>query len=409
MTRHQLRACCVFVLLLPLSPVLWADEKIPDTNAGNRLAELVRSVNDADKDELNEFLSNAFADRVEEAVERRRMQTAQVKSQLGKITVEKIVSSSDKEISASCSTSNGPNVVLTIEVTADAPHRITSISIAMGEDGPTDNSPLTTEQRGDAVERLAEELRAKYVFPKVGEEMAASVERSMEQGEYDKLDNASDFAEKLTKQLREICKDRHLRIRAGGPRRPGGQPGRRPADNHGFVKAEFLPGGIGYLKFNYFAPDDAAKKVASAAMNFLGNSKALIFDLRQNGGGSPEMIAYLSSYIFDQRVHLNSFYNRPTETTTETWTQEEVPGKKLGESIPVYVLTSAYTFSGAEEFSYNLKNMKRGTIVGEVTGGGAHPVMRVSLGKRLSMSMPYARAINPITKTNWEGVGVSQM
>ena len=116
-------------------------------------------------------------------------------------------------------------------------------------------------------------------------------------------------------------------------------------------------------------------------MNFLGHSNALIFDLRQNGGGSPEMIAYLSSYLFEEPVHLNSFYNRPTETTTETWTQKEVPGKKFSPETQIFVLTSSNTFSGAEEFSYNLKNLKRGTIVGETTGGGAHPVMPVVLGR----------------------------
>ena len=167
-----------------------------------------------------------------------------------------------------------------------------------------------------------------------------------------------------------------------------------------------LPGGIGYLKFNFFSGDPAAQKTASAAMNFLANCNAIIFDLRENGGGSPDMIAYLSSYLFDEPVHLNSFYNRPTDTTTDTWTQKDVPGQKLGPETPVFVLTSNYTFSGAEEFSYNLKNLKRGTIVGETTGGGAHPVRPVTLGQQMHITMPFARAINPITKTNWEGVGV---
>ena len=118
------------------------------------------------------------------------------------------------------------------------------------------------------------------------------------------------------------------------------------------------------------------------------------------------MICYLSSYLFEEPVHLNSFYNRPTDTTTESWTQAEVPGKKFSSETEVFVLTSSHTFSGAEEFSYNLKNMKRGTIVGETTGGGAHPVMPVIVSDRLHITMPFARAINPITETNWEGVGV---
>ena len=87
------------------------------------------------------------------------------------------------------------------------------------------------------------------------------------------------------------------------------------------------------------------------------------------------------------------------------WTQPDVPGKKfIGK--PVFVLTSAQTFSGAEEFSYDLKNLKRASLIGETTGGGAHPVWRHRIDDHFFIGVPFARAINPITKTNWEGTGV---
>jgi hypothetical protein len=388
---------------------LSAQERIPETPAGKCLSQFLHAVNDANDEDRRAFLKDGFEKNDEATVEERSTKTDRLRSQLGKLEFKKVLSSSELQISASCDTSNGPHVILTIAVT-DEPYKIETIRLEIGnEDGDdeaVDAGPLDAKSKADAIERLASELRAKYVYPKVGEKMAAAVEKSVAQGEFDEIDDVGSFAKQLTDQLRDICHDKHLRVRPGTPRRPGKSPGRRPSDNHGFVKAEMLPGGIGYLKFNYFSGDSAAEKTASAAMNFLGNSNALIFDLRENGGGSPEMIAYLSSYLFDEPVHLNSFYNRPTETTTETWTQKDVPGNKFSPATPVFVLTSKYTFSGAEEFTYNLKNLKRGTIVGETTGGGAHPVMPVSLGKRLHITMPFARAINPITETNWEGVGV---
>ncbi len=163
---------------------------------------------------------------------------------------------------------------------------------------------------------------------------------------------------------------------------------------------------MGYLKLDSFVDAGISGKTAVAAMNFLANSQALIFDLRENGGGSPSLIQLISSYLFDEPVHLNSFYIRKTGETKQFWTQANVEGPKLTD-IPVFVLTSKFTFSGAEEFTYNIKNMKRGTIVGETTGGGAHPVeFHAFESYNIGLSVPFGRAVNPITKTNWEGTGV---
>jgi hypothetical protein len=142
-------------------------------------------------------------------------------------------------------------------------------------------------------------------------------------------------------------------------------------------------------------------------MNFLAYADAIIFDLRQNGGGSPSMIQLISSYLFDEHTHLNSFYIRKEDTVKQFWTQQYVQGPRMV-NADVYVLTSPSTFSAAEEFTYNLKNLERGTIVGETTGGGAHPVDgRFFPNLNLAVSLPFGRAINPITGTNWEGTGVT--
>lgn len=144
---------------------------------------------------------------------------------------------------------------------------------------------------------------------------------------------------------------------------------------------------------------------AIAAMNFFANVDAIIFDLRDNGGGDPAMIALISTYLFDQPTHLNDIWTRKTGESKQYWTLPSVPGKLLP-AVPAFVLTSSRTFSGAEEFSYNLKNLKRATIVGETTGGGAHPVSGQRIDDRFVIGVPFARAISPITKTNWEGTGV---
>ncbi|MBL8220228.1 MAG: S41 family peptidase, partial [Bryobacterales bacterium] len=155
-----------------------------------------------------------------------------------------------------------------------------------------------------------------------------------------------------------------------------------------------------------FFPAALGAETAVAAMNLLANCDALIVDVRRNGGGDPAMVALLSSYLFDDVTHLNDLYFRPADSTRQWWTLPFVPGKKLA-GKPVYVLTSNRTFSAAEEFTYNLKNLKRATIVGETTGGGAHPGGMSRVSTHFRAFIPTGRAINPVSKTNWEGTGVS--
>lgn len=161
------------------------------------------------------------------------------------------------------------------------------------------------------------------------------------------------------------------------------------------------------MDFRNFYPSQYSKNVVASVMGFLANCDAIIIDLRQNGGGDPDGVRLICSYFFDSNpVHLNDLYYRPEDKTEEYWTLKEVDGKRMPD-VDVYVLTSNYTFSGAEEFTYNLKNLKRATIVGETTGGGAHPGGIMAVNNNFVMFVPNGRAINPITKTNWEGTGVT--
>ncbi len=178
------------------------------------------------------------------------------------------------------------------------------------------------------------------------------------------------------------------------------------AENYAFRKVEILPGNIGYLKFDMFADSDEARETAGAAMGFLRHCDAIVFDLRTNGGGSPAMIDFLCGYLFEEPAHLNDMVDRDGKMVSEHWSLKEVPGERFAKDVPVFVLTSSRTFSGAEEFSYDLKNLKRATIVGETTGGGAHPVRGERINDRFVLMVPYMRAQNPVTKTNWEGTGV---
>ncbi len=277
---------------------------------------------------------------------------------------------------------------------------------------------LTDEFKKSSVERIGQLLEERYVFPDVAKTTGEHLKKQLAAGVFDQCDGIPAFAEALTREAQSITKDKHLRVRAVPPEepRPDDTPERladgllrdkaRQRENMaGFNAVEKLDGNVGYLDLRGFASPEAGRPVADLYMGLLANTDAVIIDLRKNGGGSPAMVQYLCSYFFDKRVHLNSLYWREGDRTEEFWTLDQVGGTKMPE-VPLFVLTGKYTFSGAEEFSYNMQTQKRATLVGETTGGGANPGGGLPVNERLMMFVPTGRAINPVTKTNWEGVGV---
>jgi C-terminal processing protease CtpA/Prc len=284
--------------------------------------------------------------------------------------------------------------------------------------GPS-NGTLTKAMKDEAIDNLARLLVENYVFPEVGKKMEAALKDRRSKGDYDAISDPEAFAAALTAHAQEVSKDKHLRVRYQKDKVPVPTQAAAPSpeeereyeamlkkNNGGFDKVELLEGNIGLIEFRYFGQHPVCFKAADAAFAFLQNSDALIIDLRKNGGGSPSMVAYICSYLFDENpVHLNDLYFRPADETRQFWTLPSLPSPKYLNK-PVYVLTSNRTFSGAEECTYNLKNLKRATIVGETTGGGAHPGGMRRLGDHFTAFIPVGRAINPITKTNWEGTGV---
>jgi retinol-binding protein 3 len=308
---------------------------------------------------------------------------------------------------------------------ADPPHVVTRRLHVMGPNVSPAALRIDAATRARAVAGAAALLDTFYVFPDVAKRMGDSLRVRLARKEYDRYTNGVTFAMRLDDDLAEVAHDKHLHVNYSArplppePSHPAGAPPPAPSPedqarerefldgiNCGFVKAEQLPGNVGYLKFNMFADTDMCAATASAAMNFVAGTRALIIDMRENGGGSPGMVAFVSSYLFDRRTHLNDLWTRRTGETKEFWTTDSVSGRRFGGTKPIYVLTSARTFSGAEEFTYNLKNLKRATIIGETTGGGAHPVSGHRIDEHFMIGVPFARAINPITHTNWEGVGV---
>jgi C-terminal processing protease CtpA/Prc len=281
---------------------------------------------------------------------------------------------------------------------------------------------LTPKEQQTVVDSIGSKLNANYVFPKIAANMVSSIESKLGSGDYNSILDPQEFATTLTADLQAISNDKHLRVNFAPDQIADQQQtvtaedsiaflnryvNRMKRNNFGFKEVKIMAGNIGYLDLRSFSNVEYAGETAVSAMNFLSNTDAIIIDLRNNGGGSPAMIQLITSYLFgSEPVHLNNFYWRPSNSNSQTWTLPHVSGTRSPDT-PVYILTSGGTFSAAEEFSYNLKNLERATIVGETTGGGAHPGGSIVATDRFMIWVPTGRAINPITNINWEGTGVS--
>lgn len=280
--------------------------------------------------------------------------------------------------------------------------------------------PLDNATRAEVIEALLRQLTDYYVFPEVANQVGVAVRAKQRNGRYDEVTDVTVFANMLTADLLDTSRDLHLGVMVSDTPRPPARLFTQPsseekaerlkvmvARNYGVGKVDILEGNIGYLDLRGFDRVADAAPAITAVMIRLADTAALIIDVRNNGGGDPAGVSFLSSYLFDERTHLNDLYSRQGLRTEQFWTNPRVQGKHFGQQKAIYVLTGPLTFSAGEEFCYNLQQLKRATLVGGTTRGGANPGHTRALNAYFSAFIPSGRAINPISKTNWEGRGVT--
>ena len=278
--------------------------------------------------------------------------------------------------------------------------------------------------RKAVLQSICNAINSYYVFPDRAKSMSDYIKKQGEAGKYDSLNNPSDFANEVVKDIRSVFNDKHLRIeydpelekdiikfissKRGADQVSEADIAQDRKKNFYFKKIEILPSNIGYIEFTNFAsPSLPARKTVNAAMQFVSNTDALILDLRNNFGGNAAMANEILGYFFNARTYTGKSFNR----IENKWVDNYVENKKavtqgLVLNMPVYILTSNRTFSAAEGLAYTLQSMKNVVIIGDTTRGGAHLTRSFSLGNGFVGFIPYLRGENVKTKTDWEGTGV---
>jgi C-terminal processing protease CtpA/Prc len=179
-----------------------------------------------------------------------------------------------------------------------------------------------------------------------------------------------------------------------------------PQRNFGFYALTRFTGNVGYIELGRFDPPALAGPTLQAVMQFVANTDALIIDLRQNGGGHADMVALITSYFLTEQTKLATLERRDKTASDQIWSAAYVPGPRYLDK-PVFILTSARTFSAAEGLTYDLKYFAHATIVGEKTRGGANPGSFEMIDEHFAVFVPTARVIHGATGTNWDADGIT--
>jgi hypothetical protein len=391
---------------------------VPDTPAGHTLSAFLDAFNSAKPARLDAYIHTYDPSETVDDLTGFHAET-------GDFTLLSIVSSSPTFISFRLKqAADGKEVYGTFSLASTNPPKVKNWTVRLMRPGQTlDTTPLDAAARKSVIDTISAKLTDFYIYPDIARKMIAALNQHQQHGDYDRYTDGTEFAAALHDDLLAVSNDHHIFVDYDPLNAP---PGAKPADdtphppspediarfrarleheNCSFSKVEILPRNIGYVKFNEFAPPDLCGATVVAAMGFLAHTDAVIVDLRDNHGGDPAMVEFIASWFFADSTHINDLYNRHDNETHQYWTQAYVPGPRI--TAPLYVLTSSHTFSGAEEFTYDMQTQKRATIVGETTGGGAHPVDGMPAGDHFTIGVPLARPINPITKKDWEGTGVT--
>ena len=412
----------VLVLLLCAPTIALAQAAIPDTAAGRTFKAFLDAFNSGDRANIEAYY-RTYGDTSNPNAMPPPDAQMQFRNMTGGFDVLQIVKSEPLHLEAVVKERNSSNKGLaTLDVKQGEPATVVDMQIPLLPPGfsvsDLNNVILDAATKARVIDGALAKLNEFYVSPDVARQMEEAIRVRQKKGEFDSVTEGSMFAAMLMQDLREVSHDKHLRVNFSPVPLPEQPPDGKPSPealaamrkqmerrNCGFENVQVLADNVGYVKFDMFADPDICGPTAIAAMNFLANADAVIFDLRANGGGDPRMVSLICTYLFAEPTHLNDIWERKSDTTQQYWTLPYVPGKRL-DTKPAFVLTSKQTFSGAEEFTYDLQNLKRATVVGETTGGGAHLVRGERIDAHFMIVVPFAKAVNPISKTDWEGTGV---
>jgi len=276
---------------------------------------------------------------------------------------------------------------------------------------------LTSEKQKTIIQNFSDSLTKHYFFQDSAKMIAEKLNFEYNNGAFSEIKDDSLFAVSVTKFVRTIVSDNHLGLKyrknfqppmPSRPRENNPPENQEPAPNSPVpIEFKILENNIGYLKIDMFDEQPSFYEKIGEAFQILKSSNALIIDLSKCRGGSPRANNFLISHLLPPKTQLTSIFNLRNGEPFEfkVFTFDSLKSERYIDK-PVFLITGEMTFSSGESFCYDLQVLKRATVVGVNTKGGANPGREFKVGDFYVAFIPTGRSFNHITKSNWEGVGI---
>lgn len=268
--------------------------------------------------------------------------------------------------------------------------------------GAQDAASIGAAERARVTTASARVLDSLYVDRRLGHAMSAWLRDGLKLGRWERIASAQAFADSITAQLRAISHDQHVHLifDARDPRLvenvSPAEKKRRYDDamqeiadgNFGLPEVRILAGNVGLVRMDNFIMPQFGSPALAAAMTMVNHSRALVIDLRNNGGGHSDQYVLMMSYFLDHPVKIGESFSQPDSVLEQSWTYAVVPGPRYDKAKPLYVLTSRQTFSAAEALAGALRQHRGAIVVGDTTRGGGHTGDFLPVGERFMLFVP---------------------
>jgi hypothetical protein len=264
---------------------------------------------------------------------------------------------------------------------------------------------LDADTRNYVLTEVAMSIRDQYADREIGESLASTILAKLQQGQFDSVVDADALVEQVMDVIRTEVSDRHFALSIRGePNDPRTQSGSGTRSEHGLKTTRILEDNTAYLEFDGLPGDAASLRFVEQSLAALPELRALIIDIRDNVGGSGDMVVLLCSHLLEAGTFLYDYRDRSDNPPGEMTAR--YLGRTFGPEVSVYVLTSEATLSAAEALAYILQDYERARIVGQQTPGMANPSRTFSIGDDFTITIPFLLLGYGKSRGTFAGVGI---
>jgi len=301
-------------------------------------------------------------------------------------------------------------IVLAIVILASSTPLLVAVPEAGGDlsagDARTDSVVFDAETHKQMLVEVADAIREHYADVDVAEAIAKELSALAAEGKTGKPIDPDGFIVEVMDVIRFHLADRHFDLsRIDIDKESTVGHTYRESSAHGLRETRMLENGAVLLEFDNLPGDDGSMASVGEALAELPDVRALIFDLRDNNGGSGDMVVLICSHLLEPDLLLYTFSDRSGRPPGEMRTS--VPKRHFGKDLPVYVLTSGNTLSAAEALAFILQDFDRAAVIGQRTPGMANPSRTFRIGDRFDLTVPFLLMRYGKSGGTYAGIGVT--